>query len=102
MPTGVVSSSSPFTFLFHRFSLSYPLLYSAAIRQERFTRPDIRLHTFETCVNGGREATATGVRFSRINRTLENFTLALLRERRYVAPSRRRKEEEEVRDVVYV
>lgn len=45
-------------------SLSYPLLYSAAIRQERFTRPDIRLHTFETCVNGGREATATGVRFS--------------------------------------
>lgn len=66
MPTGVVSSSSPFTFLFHRLSLSlsYPLLYSAAIRQERFTRPDIRLHTFETCVNGGREATATGVRFS--------------------------------------
>lgn len=39
---------------------------------------------------------------SRINRTLENFTLALLRERRYVAPSRRRKEEEEVRDIVYV
>lgn len=44
--------------------LSLSLLYSAAIRQERFTRPDIRLHTFETCVNGGREATATGVRFS--------------------------------------
>lgn len=93
-----------FTFLFHE-SLSLSLLPSVARRKERFTRPAIRLHTFETCVNGGREATWGNSHRGTLQRNSWKFYSWFLRERRryiyiyiYVAPSSR-KEEEQVGEI---
>lgn len=83
MPTGVVSSLSATVFL-HSYStsLSLSLLPSVARRKERFTRPAIRLHTFETCVNGGREATWGNSHRGTLQRNSWKFYSWFLRERR--------------------